>query len=31
MIVSHNVVFGMVYWLAEQCFIRWHHTKQAIA
>lgn len=22
--VSHNLVQGMVYWLAEQCFIRWH-------
>ena len=24
--MSHNVVLGMVYWLAEQCFIRWHQT-----
>lgn len=24
--MSHNIVHGMVYWLAEQCFIRWHHT-----
>lgn len=24
--VSYNVVQGMVYWLAEQCFIRWHKT-----
>lgn len=23
--VSSNLVLGMVYWLAEQCFIRWHH------
>jgi hypothetical protein len=22
--VDHNVAMGMVYWLAEQCFIRWH-------
>jgi len=22
--VNHNLVQGMVYWLAEQCFIRWH-------
>lgn len=21
---NHNLVMGMVYWLAEQCFIRWH-------
>ena len=25
--MSHNIVHGMVYWLAEQCFIRWHHSK----
>jgi hypothetical protein len=25
MCVNHNLVHGMVYWLAEQCFIRWHH------
>lgn len=25
MSVNHNVVQGMVYWLAEQCFIKWHH------
>jgi hypothetical protein len=25
MSINHNVVQGMVYWLAEQCFIRWHH------
>ncbi|MCW0001512.1 hypothetical protein OE766_25160 [Pararhizobium sp. YC-54] len=29
MIVSHNIVLGMVYWLAEQCFIRWHHRQRA--
>lgn len=23
--VNHNLVQGMVYWLAEQCFIKWHH------
>jgi hypothetical protein len=22
--LNHAVVMGMVYWLAEQCFIRWH-------
>lgn len=22
--MSYDHVFGMVYWLAEQCFIRWH-------
>nr|WIE92218.1 hypothetical protein P9270_003175 [Mesorhizobium sp. WSM4875] len=22
--VDHNTAMGMVYWLAEQCFIRWH-------
>ena len=22
--ISHSVAMGMVYWLAEQCFIRWH-------
>ena len=21
---NHSVVVGMVYWLAEQCFVRWH-------
>lgn len=25
MLLNSNVVLGMVYWLAEQCFIRWHH------
>lgn len=25
MSVNHNLVQGMVYWLAEQCFIKWHH------
>ncbi|GGJ49483.1 hypothetical protein CDQ92_13935 [Sphingopyxis bauzanensis] len=24
MSVNHNLVQGMVYWLAEQCFIKWH-------
>ena len=23
-VMSYDHVFGMVYWLAEQCFIRWH-------
>jgi hypothetical protein len=22
--INHGVVMGMVYWLAEQCFVRWH-------
>jgi hypothetical protein len=22
--IDHNVAMGMVYWLAEQCFVRWH-------
>jgi len=22
--ISHSVAMGMIYWLAEQCFIRWH-------
>lgn len=26
MSISYNLVQGMVYWLAEQCFIRWHHN-----
>ena len=25
MSVNHNLVLGMIYWLAEQCFIKWHH------
>lgn len=27
--INHNLVQGMVYWLAEQCFIRWHYPRQA--
>jgi hypothetical protein len=27
---NHNMVQGMVYWLAEQCFIKWHHGAVAI-
>ena len=23
-ILNHNVCMGMIYWLAEQCFVRWH-------
>jgi len=23
-ILNDNIVYGMIYWLAEQCFIRWH-------
>ncbi|WP_432201324.1 ABC-three component system protein [Erythrobacter sp. W53] len=26
--INHNLVQGMVYWLAEQCFIRWHHSSK---
>jgi hypothetical protein len=22
--MNHNIAVGMVYWLAEQCFVRWH-------
>jgi hypothetical protein len=22
--VDHNTAMGMIYWLAEQCFLRWH-------
>jgi C-terminal domain 9 of the ABC-three component (ABC-3C) systems len=22
--IDHNVAMGMIYWLAEQCFVRWH-------
>lgn len=24
--VNHNIVQGMIYWLAEQCFIKWHKS-----
>jgi hypothetical protein len=27
--VNHNLVQGMVYWLAEQCFIKWHKSSVA--
>jgi hypothetical protein len=27
--VNYNLVHGMIYWLAEQCFIRWHHSAVA--
>jgi hypothetical protein len=23
-VLNHHVCMGMIYWLAEQCFIRWH-------
>jgi hypothetical protein len=23
-VLNHGIVMGMVYWLAEQCFLRWH-------
>lgn len=29
--MSHNIVQGMIYWLAEQCFIRWHHSASEIS
>ena len=29
MSVNHNLVQGMVYWLAEQCFIKWHKNPTA--
>lgn len=29
MSVNHNLVQGMVYWLAEQCFIKWHKSVAA--
>lgn len=29
--MTANEVFGMVYWLAEQCFIRWHHNAAEVA
>jgi hypothetical protein len=22
--IDHNTAMGMIYWLAEQCFVRWH-------
>ena len=22
--LNHGIVMGMIYWLAEQCFVRWH-------
>lgn len=24
LVVNHAIAIGMVYWLAEQCFVRWH-------
>ena len=24
LLITYDTVFGMVYWLAEQCFVRWH-------
>jgi hypothetical protein len=30
MSVNHNLVQGMVYWLAEQCFIKWHRGAVAV-
>jgi len=23
-VLNHNICMGMIYWLAEQCFVRWH-------
>jgi hypothetical protein len=23
-VVNHSIALGMLYWLAEQCYIRWH-------
>jgi hypothetical protein len=23
-VLNHSIAMGMVYWLAEQCFVRWH-------
>lgn len=23
-LLNHSIVMGMVYWLAEQCYVRWH-------
>jgi hypothetical protein len=23
-VLNHGTVIGMIYWLAEQCFVRWH-------
>lgn len=22
--ITHSIVMGMIYWLADQCFVRWH-------
>jgi hypothetical protein len=22
--INHSIVMGMIYWLAEQCYVRWH-------
>lgn len=30
MSVNHNLVQGMIYWLAEQCFIKWHSGVVAV-
>lgn len=27
--INHNNALGMVYWLAEQCFVRWHRIEPA--
>jgi hypothetical protein len=24
--INHGIVQGMVYWLADRCFVRWHAT-----
>lgn len=23
-VINHSTAMGMVYWLADQCFVRWH-------
>ena len=23
-VINHNLALGMIYWLAEQCYVRWH-------
>jgi hypothetical protein len=23
-VLNHGIAMGMVYWLAEQCFVKWH-------
>lgn len=30
MSINHNLVQGMIYWLAEQCFVRWHQPAEVL-